>query len=706
MNETERASMQGANGEIVVLQSVRVAVDVVGFFVTMTTEQQYQNPTDDVLAVTYTFPMPREATLLGVEFVVRGKTFVGAVHPLPEARQRKQQAVEAGDTVLLIQASGDWYTAEIGNVGPGEGITVRVRTGSLVVPIDGVVRYAVPTTIAPHYGDPRSAGLTAETAPVTSLTVAYPFTYTATIHGNPAGQVSVPTHVASIQANGDVVTATIQGAMMDRDVVLTVAGYDTYQASLVAAHDEQQWYATYVQLPKPAQTHDEPMHVKLLVDCSGSMGGTSIQQARAAVTKLLSELRDGDSIAVTRFGSTVVDVTPGLMTVGPTIRGQMQQWLRHITADLGGTETVEGLTHVLEMPTNDKPCVVVVLTDGEAYGVEQVTKQLQRHAHAVFPLIIGHVPANGGLHELAKQTGGFCEAVTPNERIDAAMLRMVRRIRSVPVLDAALEHVSKRQMWQNGSLPRYAGEHALVTGASADAINQTLRIEQARTAIPVTTVPDALQRDFVRTVAATHLEGLANQSKIDWAVAHQLVCDETAFVAVAEHADDAKVIGTTIRVLVEQQMATGWHGLESANMIVHSLAPMDMSFGVMDRAAPRQRMMLYSAAPAVERDYESVDYSLGVPAPLSTQKAALLQAIVTVLSSLPVAQIDLAALRAAGAPEDIIDACAAITGYPENLVVQALLLCVLGKKDAAAQGVQIQTIPAALLGGMRVITGS
>ena len=69
------------------------------------------------------------------------------------------------------------------------------------------------------------------------------------------------------------------------------------------------------------------MHVKLLVDCSGSMSGTSIVQARSAVTRLLSLLRDGDSIAVTRFGSTVVDVTPGLMTVGKTVRAQMQQWL-------------------------------------------------------------------------------------------------------------------------------------------------------------------------------------------------------------------------------------------------------------------------------------------------------------------------------------------------------------------------------------------
>lgn len=718
MSESRHAEMVGADGEILALESVQVAVDVVGLYVTMQTEQRYTNPTDDVLAVTYTFPLPSETTLLGVEFEVRGKQFVGAVHPLPEARRRKQQAIDAGDTALLIQVSGDWYTAELGNVGAGETVVVRIKSGNLVVPIDGVVRYAVPTTIAPHYGDPRTAGLTAETAPVTSMAVVYPFSYRATIYGSIPTAVTVPTHVALVQAQGDTVTVEIQGATMDRDVVLTIAGYAEYQASLVAERDGQHWYATYVKLPAQAGTTDVPMHVKLLVDCSGSMGGTSIQQARAAVTTLLSALRDGDSIAVTRFGSTVVDVTPGLMTVGPTIRKQMQKWVAGMNADLGGTETVQGLTHVLAMPTDDKPCVVVLLTDGEAYGVEEVVTQLKQYAHAVYPIIIGHVPSTGGLGRLATRTGGFCESVTPNERIDAAMARMIRRIRSVPVVDAALEHASPRQMWQQGALARYAGEYSLVTGASADPVAQVLRVEQVQTPIAVHPVPAALQSDFVRTVAATHLDGLANQTKVDWALLHQLVCAETAYVAVATHADDAKVVGKTIQAVVEQQMAAGWHGLEahsvlhSAPSVVFSAIPSSMP---QRRARPGIRGLYESPRRSMSHiEYEAVDDAMvDMSANPSRESASAVSNSETLEAAFRILmrktsldQIDLAALQAAGVPDDLIDACRAITGYSEKQIIHALAYLVLGERAAKIHGVAVDVLPPALLGGLRVVVGA
>jgi hypothetical protein len=53
-------------------------------------------------------------------------------------------------------------------------------------------------------------------------------------------------------------------------------------------------------------------------------------------------------------------------------------------------------------------------------------------------LVIGYTPADAQLQKLAQLTGGFCEVITPNERIDDAMARIVRRIQATPVLDAAV----------------------------------------------------------------------------------------------------------------------------------------------------------------------------------------------------------------------------------------------------------------------------
>jgi uncharacterized protein YegL len=456
------------------------------------------------------------------------------------------------------------------------------------------------------------------------------------------------------------------------------------------------------------------MHVKLLVDCSGSMGGTSIVQARSAVTRLLSLLRDGDSIAVTRFGSNVVDVTPGLMTVGQTVRKQMQQWIKTIDADLGGTETVKALTHVLAMPTNDHPCVVILLTDGEAYGIAAVAGKLSKLGHAVYPLVIGHTPADSELRKLAEATRGFCESVTPNERIDDAIMRVAQRIRSIPVAKSVLETGAAVRAWQSGVVPQFRGLHQLVTGAMDRPAEQVLQVDGV--AYPLTTqvVPEAMIGDFSRTVAATHLPNLTSQFRIDWAVTHQLVTDETALVAVAVHNLDEKVIGNTIAVKVQQQMAEDWHGGE-VQMIAYAMPQSAPLSGVYRRAARMQDMDVDSE---MDMDSGPISGSMMLSSPHTyaaffdedekTLAAERLQLVAQVLIARypDVTAWSFDRLAEVNLDADIIDACKAITGYPEAQIVLALIVCILGADQEGLPADAVAAVPVALIGGLKVIIGA
>ena len=55
---------------------------------------------------------------------------------------------------------------------------------------------------------------------------------------------------------------------------------------------------------------------------------------------------------------------------------------------------------------------------------------------------------------------------------------------------------------------------------------------------------------------------------------------------------------------------------------------------------------------------------------------------------------------------DIIDACKAITGYPEAQIVLALMICILGADQEGLPADAVAAVPAALLGGLRVIIQS
>ena len=746
------AQLQTQNGVVIPLLGVDAVGSMVGLFLRMMIQQRYHNNTHDPLEVMYTFPLPAAAVLLQAEIHVRGVVYQSQVYAKPKASKKYTEAVAAGDTAILVAQVDDLYSIQIGNVPAGEAVSIHITYGEMLVPNDGVVRVSLPTTIAPRYGTPP-ATMRPEQVPFSDLFVRYPFTYQLTVWGRAVSTLEVPSHIATIASDETITTIAIDGVSMDRDVVVLAHGYQGYCGSLTASHARQQWLANYVTIP-PTTTAPvaKAMHVKLLIDCSGSMSGTSITQARQAVVRLLQLLSDGDSIAVTRFGSEVQDVTAGLMKVGAVVRKQMNAWLKTVNADLGGTETVGAVEHVLNMPTNGTDCDVILITDGETYGVDRVAQRALKAGHRIYPMVIGFAPADGQLQKLAQITGGFCEVVTPNERIEDAMARIVRRIKADVVLDVAIEYGEGVVAWKQGRRLQYVGDTALLTAVLDRAVTPHLRVGTVQIPIPTTTVPDTLTADFVRTIAAQHLADLVGDAQQAWAEQHQLLSEQTAVVAVATHASDAKVIGTAVKSVVAQELAYDWHG--SAGVMerfqVFSAAPIPRMIGASlsgPASSLRKSSARMSSAPAGDSLRENVRRSSAPPRDIvhsqivnplrpatrkrgssgvlaniaklipgfskgDTEREApagdmnrYVPAVTTALTTVnrDIRTLTLAHLLAAGLPADIIEACQAIAGYSEAQIVQALVAIILGDDEAARYQGAAKDIPVALRGGITVV---
>lgn len=710
MNE---ARIETKSGEIVPLKMVTAIGDLAGVFLRMSLRQHFHNPTDHPLEVTYSFPLPQAAVLLAAEIHIRGQIFHSQVSETPSASARYDDSIKAGDTAILITHNADFYTMRLGNVPAGEAVIIHIRYGEWLTPNDDMVRISLPTTIAPRYGTPP-AELTPDQVPVTSLTVEYPFSYALHIHECTLDQVSVPSHVAHIAPLDGGVAVAIESASMDRDVVVQVRGYAAYRANMTAFHQKQYWHGTYLTIPHKTEAPVAlPMHIKLLIDCSGSMGGSSIAQARQAVMRVLGMLRDGDSIAVTRFGSNVVDVTPGLMNVGAAVRKQMNNWTKTIEADLGGTEIARAIQYVLAMPTHNQPCDIVMLTDGEAWGIREVATAAKASGHRVFPVVIGHAPADGDLRTLAKQTGGFCETVTPNERIDVAMERIARRLQSQSAQQVALSFGNAVVAWEDGTVPTYSGDTSLVVTVTDQAADASFRADDYEQTLPSVPMPAALTEDFVRTLAAKRINSMTGESQTKWAVKHQLVAPGTALVAIAVHEEDAKVKGQAVKAVVMQEMAYGYGGGQPMRSFAPAFSA-DVVYSMSTPMRTRRSMGAPTASPPPDRPQPGFVASL--PKWLRTRNhdtdgesdmaashdnsgytAMARQAKKLIGKTTPT----FAHLRQAGFSEDIIAALQSIAGYSEAQIVAAVIDTVLGTQKWA--DASIGTLPDALLGGVRII---
>jgi hypothetical protein len=129
-------------------------------------------------------------------------------------------------------------------------------------------------------------------------------------------------------------------------------------------------------LQPPVTAPRQRIALKLLVDCSGSMGGDGIASARVALHGALAGLTEHDQVSVSRFGSTVEHVLAPSACTPQTLR-RLKPSVDAIDANLGGTEMEAALKAVFALPVS-RDCAgadVLLVTDGEIWQAEEMTRR-------------------------------------------------------------------------------------------------------------------------------------------------------------------------------------------------------------------------------------------------------------------------------------------------------------------------------------------
>ena len=132
------------------LASTRFDLDIDGLLARLTVRQRYVNQESNPIEAIFTFPMTMDATLLDLQVVRHERTLRGIVQARNMARERYEAGIDAGHTsILLEQGTADSYTANVGNLAPGESLELILSFGLLLRPRDGTLRVQIPTTITP-----------------------------------------------------------------------------------------------------------------------------------------------------------------------------------------------------------------------------------------------------------------------------------------------------------------------------------------------------------------------------------------------------------------------------------------------------------------------------------------------------------------------------------------------------------------------------
>ncbi|WP_405151857.1 VIT domain-containing protein [Sphaerisporangium sp. NBC_01403] len=587
------------------LESVEVDARITALTCGVEVTQGFGNPFDVPLEATYVFPLPDRAAVTAFRMEADGRVVEGVLKERGQARQDYDQAVSEGRRAAIAEEERpDVFTMRVGNILPGELVTVRLTLSQPLPYEDGAATFRFPLVVAPRYipGTPlddRSAGdgvvpdtdavpdASRITPPVLLPGFPNPVRLSLTARVDPGGldlrEMRSSLHVVT-QEEG--VVRLQPGERLDRDFVLRLDFTASGSLTLVPdretdggdAADGDGTFTLTVLPPEPdGQAARRPRDVALLLDRSGSMTGWKMVAARRAAARIVDTLTSADRFAVLSFDSVVERpdrLDAGLVPATDRNRYRAVEHLARLEAR-GGTEILDPMEQALGLlDDSTRERVLVLVTDGQVGNEDQILERLGARLAAVRVHTVGIDRAvNAGfLGRLAGLGSGRCELVESEDRLDEAMEHIHRRIGSplvtglslkpdgLDVLPGTVTHLgslySGVPLTVSGRFRGPARGSVTVHGLAADGQPWERRLEGT-----------PAEGDAARAVwARAHLRRLEDRYAtgehglereiVETSLRHGVLCRFTAFVAV-----DTRVVaegGPAHRVIQPVEMPSGW----------------------------------------------------------------------------------------------------------------------------------------------------
>jgi Ca-activated chloride channel family protein len=572
----------GAHGALP-LTAIALDAVVTGDDAELTLQQTFVNDSDDTLEVTYVFPLPRQAALVRARAAIGARTIIGEVKERAAARAAYDDAQREGRAAALIeQDRGDIFTLTLGNIGPRASASIELVLAQALIVVDDEVTFRFPFTIAPRYvpgtplgGAQAGAGTAADTdaAPDASrvtppvLLPGYPtpVRLSASVRvRDPKRVARVTSSIAAVDTSfhdGWWTVALRQGVAPDRDWVVRMCS--AVDGELRVAADPNAEEGTFVlRLPPAVAAEDAGVDVVLLIDRSGSMNGWQMMAAREAALHLLDGLTPADRVAILAFDDAMAALVCDRLTSASAPHvARLREAIGHLFAR-GGTEMASALRWAAQCHRRDRDLAArsratIVITDGAVADDDRLLHDVSEGAGDVRIHTVGICSAvnEGLLGRLSERTGGLSELVESPERMKAIAHRLGRTLRP-PALSGGALALQGAEVLSDTLVPPpgergfevFDGRPLVVRGRyrGPAPTSATFTARRRDDTLSTEVVADAVDSAALRTLwARGHLESLEQAyaatsderlegAMLAHALAHQLPCRLTAWVAVSE----------------------------------------------------------------------------------------------------------------------------------------------------------------------------
>ncbi len=400
------------------LKHTDVKASITGYIASVGVTQQFQNPYNTKIEAVYVFPLPQDAAINEFVMTIGERRIRGIIREREEAERLYKEARAQGYRAsLMTQQRANIFTQKIANIEPGKQIDVSIRYFHTLPYSDGTLRFAFPMVVGPRFNPPNqtdgiaavphgSIGTSTQSTEISYLRPnersGHDISLSIDIDaGMPIEELVSGSHAILDRPSDNPdrrhVTLSPGDTIPNKDFVLGIkVANDTIKPGLLTYQDKRGGFFSLLIVP-PADLGSlprHPMEMVFVLDCSGSMSGEPINQAKDAIQYALEELQPQDSFQIIRFSNNASALGASPLPATPSNIKRGKKYLRKLKGS-GGTMMIEGITAALDFPHDpEKLRVVCFMTDGYIGNESEILRVVKERVGAarIFSFGVGSSP--------------------------------------------------------------------------------------------------------------------------------------------------------------------------------------------------------------------------------------------------------------------------------------------------------------------------
>jgi Ca-activated chloride channel family protein len=571
------------------LKHTDVEARVQGYVGTVDVTQEFANPYNEKIEAVYMFPLPEKAAVSEFVMTIGERRIRGILREKEEAqaiyRQARAQGLRAS---LLTQHRPNVFEQKVANIEPGKQIDVDIRYYQTLAYADGWYSFVFPTVVGPRYNpsynpDPLLS-LPQTAPPVPGNAVHYLTPQQTSAHDiSISVELDAGVEIEAIESShlldetrleDDIVRVELAdgAALPNRDFRLDfrVAG-ERIKSSLLTYVDPEtaQGYFTMMLYPPVGleQLDRQPLELVFVLDCSGSMNGAPMAQAKDAIIAALDRLQPDDTFQIIRFSQSASQFGPAPMPATAENLRAARDYVRALQG-MGGTEMIQGIRAALDFPHDEERLrFVTFLTDGFIGNEAQILAAIDAKLGAarIFSFGVGSSPNRYLLERMASMGRGAVAYLSLEDSGRRIMDAFFDRIAHPAMIDVEVDwgRMQVADVYPSRLPDLFVGRPVIVTGrfeGSPNDLRMTGRAAGERVRVRVDRDRDAPEHDFLPNLWArlriaelndrlavepASASLLGNQIRAT-ALAYNLMSDYTSFIAVDASEVTAGGRGTTV----------------------------------------------------------------------------------------------------------------------------------------------------------------